>query len=95
MPGTGLARNQNSVMRFLWKFFMPSVGLFLPDTSNPKRSSRTASWIMTEDNLPFKSGAIISFNKKPNKYVWNEVVFDEKIGKEVFEDSLSIIKNYL
>lgn len=63
--------------------------------TSDKRSGRTASWIMTEDNLPFKSGAIISYNKKPNKFVWDKVVFDEKIGKDVFEDSLSIVKNYL
>ncbi len=95
MAGTGLARDHNGIMRFLWRFLMPPVGIFLPDTSSPGRSGRTAGWIMTENNLPFKSGAIISYDKKPSKYIWEEVVFNEKIGKEVFEDSLSIVKKYV
>jgi len=95
MPGTGLARNQNGIMKFLWQFFMPLIGIFLPDTSSSKRSGRTASWIMTEEYLPFKSGEIISYNKKLSVHVWNEIVLNEKIGKEVYEDSMSLVRPYL
>lgn len=95
MPGTGLARDQNRVMRFLWHVVMPVIGLFLPDTSTPRRSGKAVSWIMTEDNLSFKSGTIFSYNKKPNAHVWKELVLNEKIGKEVYEDSLSIVSQYL
>ena len=95
MPGTGLARDQNRVMQFLWNFVMPLIGLLLPDTSSPNRSGKAASWIMTTDYLPYKSGTIFSYNKKPNKYVWKELFLNEKIGKEVYEDTLSIVRPYL
>ncbi len=94
MPGTGLARFQNSTMQFLWKNVMPVMGYFLPDTTTTQRSGKTAAWIMETSTIKQQSGEIFSYNKKPNKYVWNEVVQNEKIGKEVYEGSMSIIGEY-
>ena len=44
---------------------------------------------MTEEHVPLESGAIISHDRKPSKNVWEEVVFNEKMGKEEYEDSLA------
>lgn len=95
MPGTGLARTQNGVMLFLWKWLMPIIGIFLPDTSSTRLSGNAASWIISEKKLDYASGTIFSYNKKPSKHVWKEMVLNEKIGKEVYEDTLLIIKNFL
>ncbi len=95
MPGTGLARNQNITMQFLWKRVMPVLGLFLPDTTSTRRSGKTAAWIMETSKVQHQSGEIFSFNKKPNKYVWKEVVRNKEIGREVYEDSMKIIEDFL
>ncbi len=92
MPGTGLARYQNRLMNFVWNNIMPVVGCFLPDTTSTKRSGKTAAWIMeTSTN---QSGEIISYNQKPYRYVWKDVVLNEKIGGEVYEDSMKIIGDF-
>jgi hypothetical protein len=95
MPCNGLARTQHSVMLFLWKWLMPIIGIFLPDTSSPRRSGNTASWIISDQKLDYASGTIFSYNKKPSKHVWKEMVLNENIGKEVDEDSLLIVKGFL
>lgn len=95
MPGTGLARYQNSTMQFLWKKIMPIIRHFLPDTTSPQRSGKAAAWIMETSTIKHQSGQIFSFNKKPNKHVWKEVVLNEEIGKEVYEDSMEIIGDFL
>lgn len=95
MPGTGLARHQNSTMQFLWKKVMPLIGHFLPDTTSPRRSGKAAAWIMETSTIKNQSGEIFSYNKKPNKYVWKEVALNEKMGREVYEDSMKIIGGFL
>lgn len=95
MPATGLARYQNSTMQFLWKKIMPIIGHFLPDTTSPQRSGKAAAWIMETSTIEHQSGQIFSYNKKPNKYVWEEVVLNKEIGKKVYEDSMKIIGDFL
>lgn len=95
MPGTGLARHQNGMMQFLWKRLLPAIGVFLPDTSSSKRSGHTAARIMTTPELPFKSGDVLSYDRKPSKYVWKEMVLDEERGREVYEGSMNIIEDFL
>ena len=95
MPGTGLARDHNSTIQFLWKKVMPITGHLLPDTTSTRRSGKVAAWIMETSTIKNQSGEIFSYNKKPNKYVWKEVALNEKIGREVYEDSMKIIGNFL
>ena len=95
MPGTGLARYQNGTIQFLWKKVMPTIGHFLPDTSSIQKSGKAAAWIMETAMIKHQSGEVFSYNKKPNKYVWREVVLNEKIGREVYEDSMKIIGEFL
>ncbi len=95
MPGTGLARYQNSVMLFLWKNIMPLMGHLLPDTTSTRRSGKTAAWIVQTSKVKDQSGQIFSYNRKPNKYVWEEFVFDKKIGREVYEESMKAIEPFL
>lgn len=95
MPGTGLARHQNSTMRFFWKKIMPIAGHLLPDTTTARKSGETAAWLVDAPPFKFQSGEILSFNRKPYKYVWQDMVLDEKIGKDVFESSIEIVKDFL
>ncbi len=95
MPGTGLARHHNALVRLLWKTLLPVAGRILPDTSTPSNSAKTAAWLMTASPLPFQSGEIVSYNRKPNQYVWEDVVMNKKIGKEVYEESLKVLERYL
>lgn len=95
MPGTGLARYQNSRRRFLWKKVLPFIGRFLTDTASTQRSGKTASWIMQTSMIMDKSGEIFSYDKKPSEYVWKEVVLNENIGREVYEGSMKAIKGFL
>ncbi len=95
MPGTGLARHQIKSIQFIWDNVMPVMRFFWPDTSSTKRSGKVAAWIMTSPSVENKSGSIFSFNKKPSVHVWKDVVLDDKIGKEVFEDTMKIIEDYL
>ncbi|MCP4137739.1 MAG: SDR family NAD(P)-dependent oxidoreductase [bacterium] len=92
MPGTGLARKQSKTIQFLWKKVMPVMGFVMPDTSTAKRSGKAAAWIITSARAQKQPGTIYSYNKKPNVHVWKEVVSDEKIGSEVYEDSMKIIQ---
>lgn len=95
MPGAGLAREQGTVMQFMWKNIMPFMGLFMPDTSSPVRSAKTASWIMTTPGLEHQSGTVFSYTGKPYSYVWNEIVYNDQIRNDIFEDSMKIIQRYL
>jgi NAD(P)-dependent dehydrogenase (short-subunit alcohol dehydrogenase family) len=95
MPGTGLARHQNSTMRFLWKKVMPITAHLLPDITTTRRSGKTAAWIMETSPFKFQSGEILSFNRKPYKYVWKDMALNEKIGKDVYESSKEIVKEFL
>jgi NAD(P)-dependent dehydrogenase (short-subunit alcohol dehydrogenase family) len=95
MPGTGLARYQNGTIQFLWKKIMPIIGHLLPDTTSTHRSGKAAAWIMETSTIEHQSGEIFSYNKKPNKYVWKDVVLNEKTGREVFESSMKIVGNFL
>ena len=95
MPGTGLARAHSGAMeQFFWKRVLPGIGFLLPDTSSPKRSAAAAAWIMTEERLPYPNGTIFSFDKKPNKYVWEEMVRNPKVGAEVYEQSLGVLSSF-
>lgn len=95
MPGTGLARHQNSIVQFLWKTIMPAFGFFLQDTTSARRSGKTAAWIMATPKVQYQSGEILSYNRKSSKHVWKEVVLNEEIGRDVFEDSMRIVGNFL
>lgn len=95
MPGTELARHQNSTMRFLWEKVMPIARRLLPDTTTPRRSGNTAAWIVETSPFKFPSGEILSFDRKPYKYVWKDMALNEKIGKDVFESSNELIKEFL
>jgi len=95
MPGTGLARNQTKIIQFLWKNVMPIFRFFLPDTTTAKKSGKAAAWIVSLPHPQNKSGTIYSYNKKPNRYVWEKVILDENIGEEVYKDSMNIIDGYL
>jgi NAD(P)-dependent dehydrogenase (short-subunit alcohol dehydrogenase family) len=95
MPGTGLARTRGAFGRFLWKWALPIAGAFMPDTSSARRSAAAARWMITEEELAFPSGSVLSFDRKPDKYVWRRMVDDERIRGEIFEDSLGILDAYL
>ncbi|MBP7736519.1 MAG: SDR family NAD(P)-dependent oxidoreductase [Spirochaetes bacterium] len=94
MPGTGLARTQSPIMRFMWSNVLPIAGTFLPDTSSTKKSASAAAWIMTEASLPYPSGTIFSYDKKPCRHVWEEMVRNPKIGADVYEQSLRIVERF-
>jgi NAD(P)-dependent dehydrogenase (short-subunit alcohol dehydrogenase family) len=94
MPGTGLARSRGAFGRFLWKWALPIAGAFMPDTSSARRSAASASWMIAEDGLGFPSGSVLSFDRKPDQYVWRRMVEDEGIRREIYEDSLEILEAY-
>ena len=94
MPGTGLARSQGAFLWFVWKRVLPLAGIFFPDTSNPKKSSEAAEWILTRPLTEFPDGTVFSYNKKPCRHVWDKMVRDPKIGAEVYEQSLQIVENF-
>ena len=91
MPGAGLARTESMPLQWVWKYCLPVIAKILPDASTPARSGRVASWIMTSETLHQKTGEIFSYNFKPSKQVWNKV-FDVELGKEVLNDSVSLIE---
>ena len=95
MPGTGLARTQGALNRFLWKFALPIAGAFMPDTLSTRRSGKTACWMVTEERLGYPSGSVLSFDGKPVKYVWRRMVDDANIGREIYEDSMTILGKFL
>jgi NAD(P)-dependent dehydrogenase (short-subunit alcohol dehydrogenase family) len=94
MPGTGLARSRGVLGRFLWKRALPIAGAFMPDTSSARRSAEAARWMLTEEDLAFPSGSVLSFDRKPATYVWRRMVDDERVRGEIFEDSLGILDAY-
>lgn len=94
MPGTGLARTRGVVDKLLWKWALPIAGVFMPDTSSARRSAEAARWMLTEEELGFPSGSVLSFDRKPDKYVWRKMVDDERLRGEIFEDSLGILDAY-
>ena len=95
MPGTGLARDWTALERFLWLWILPAIKRLLPDTSTPVQSGRTAAWIMTENPPPGKSGVILSYDRKPNRYVWKEKVEDASLARRIFDETIEILKPIL
>lgn len=65
MPGTGLARQRNALVRFVWKRIMPALASFVEGVSTPERSARflVESLILGHPDHP--SGAHIEFTGKP------------------------------
>ncbi len=95
MPGTSLARHQNELIQFLWKTIMPVLACFLPDTSSARKSGKAAAWMMTAGTLPFESGQILSYDRKTNQYVDENMVLNKETGSQVYEESMKIIDTYL
>lgn len=89
MAGTGLVRTDSPVRIFGWKYLLPLVSWMLPESSTTKRSANTAAWILTANHNE-DSGTIFSFNRKPAIGIW-EKVYDRELGKQIMEDSLTLI----
>jgi len=62
MPGTGLARNYNVVMRALWSSVLRVAGMFMRGASTPKRSGASLAHFMTTSD--FKRGAYYEFTRE-------------------------------
>lgn len=64
MPGTGLARQQNATVRFVWKRIMPMLSSFVEGVSSPERSAKMLvdGLILGQDRYP--SGTHIEFTGK-------------------------------
>jgi len=64
MPGTGLARQQNAFVRFIWKRIMPSLAGFVEGVSSPERSARFLVDRLILGQHQYPSGAHIEFSGK-------------------------------
>jgi len=62
MPGTGLARNYNFVMRVAWSSVMKVIGWFMAGASNAKRSGAALAWLMTTPDAV--AGAYYDFHRR-------------------------------
>jgi NAD(P)-dependent dehydrogenase (short-subunit alcohol dehydrogenase family) len=62
MPGTGLARNYNLVMRAAWSSVMKLVGCFMSGASSAKRSGAALAWLMTTPDVV--AGGYYDFHRR-------------------------------
>ena len=65
MPGTGLARQRNTLLRFLWKRVMPVLSLFDEGVSSPERSARFLVDGLILGQAVYPSGAHVEFTGNP------------------------------
>ncbi|MCY0095995.1 SDR family NAD(P)-dependent oxidoreductase [Hoeflea ulvae] len=65
MPGTGLARQQNAAVRFVWKRIMPLLAGFAEGVSTPDRSARFLVDHLILGPREYPSGGHIEFTGKP------------------------------
>jgi NAD(P)-dependent dehydrogenase (short-subunit alcohol dehydrogenase family) len=93
MPVTGLARTAPAHLKFAWKYILPIMARFMPDTSTPARSGQAGAWLMTADCSLLKKGGIYAYDRKPSTRVW-EKVFSPEIGLSALDESLELLGRY-
>lgn len=65
MPGTGLARQQNALVRFVWKRVLPILPRFVEGVSSPERSAKFLVDELVLGPPRYPSGAHIEFTGDP------------------------------
>ena len=64
MPGTELARDRGLGEQLAWKYLLPILGRFIPGVSNPKRSARTLSRLLTNPAIAPGTGQHFDYRLK-------------------------------
>ena len=65
MPGTGLARQQNALVRFVWKRILPVLPYFVEGVSSPERSAKFLVDHLILGKHGYPSATHIEFTGKP------------------------------
>ena len=68
MPGTGLAREYNAILRFVWKTILPALiplfRLVLPNIHRPEDSGASLAWIATNSTERIANGVYYEGRKQ-------------------------------
>lgn len=90
MPGTGLARQQTAVVRFVWKRIMPVLASFVEGVSSPTRSAQMLvdGLILGEQEYP--SGSHVEFTGKPAPA--SEEASDSSVAKRFLVDARALLQ---
>lgn len=90
MAGTGLARTAPSHLQFAWRYILPVISKFMPDSSTPDKSGQAGAWIMTTPQENLVNGGIYSYDRKLSNRV-SEDVREPALGHRVLDESLGLL----
>ena len=87
MPGTGLARDYNSVAWFIWRYVMPAL-TFLPTVNRPKRSGEELARLVLDPQLKNVSGKyFVGRESVPS----SKESYDRRKWKELWQTSAELV----
>jgi NAD(P)-dependent dehydrogenase (short-subunit alcohol dehydrogenase family) len=75
LPGTGLARNYGLISRFIWKYILPVMTLFVRNVNTVSKSGRALASLVTNPELENKTGKYFEGKKeiKSSALSYNEI----------------------
>ena len=87
MPGTGLARDRGSAVRFLWDHVMPLLQMF-PGVNSPKTSGSNLAWLVTEPALKTISGEYFVERETAGSSLESH---DEELARRLWVESAKLV----
>jgi len=92
MPGTGLAQSYNPLMKFVWKYVLPALTLFIPNVNTVRQSGKALAALVTDSKHNRTTGKYfegtkeiqsseLSYNNENRKQLWKASVELSKLNK--------------
>ncbi|WP_256759547.1 SDR family NAD(P)-dependent oxidoreductase [Cohnella sp. WQ 127256] len=92
MPGTGLAQSYTPFMKFVWKYVLPALTLFVPNVNTVRQSGKALAALVTDSKHNRTTGKYfegtkeiqsseLSYNNENRKQLWKVSVELSKLNK--------------
>jgi NAD(P)-dependent dehydrogenase (short-subunit alcohol dehydrogenase family) len=89
MPGTELARDYNSIERFLWKVLLPRLRFLLPQMHSPQTAGQALARLVLDSELEGISGKYFAGKKEIPS---SEESYDQQKATKLWEGSAELVK---
>lgn len=91
-PGTGLAQSYTPLMKFVWKYVLPVLTLFVPNVNTVRQSGKALAALVTDSKHNRTTGKYfegtkeihsseLSYNNENSKLLWKESMELSKLNK--------------
>ena len=89
MPGTGLARDYNPIIRFVWRFILPGLTLFRQRVNTTSQSGAALARLVTDSQLSQVTGKYFE-GMEPIRS--SDESYDEARALELWQSSAQLVK---